>query len=208
MHLHTEGKRPSVLFSFRRDFPAVPCGTMAAGKIRMAIMSTPFMLRYYREENFRREEAAVVPEEKQLTEKQKRFVREWLVDFNGTRAAIRAGYSEKSAAQTASRLMKDSVVQEYRNRLLKEQFDALGVTQHSLAAEAYEMMQRCKGGSPHMVWNSATHEYEPDGTWECDTRGFFKAQELLLKMLEKIGESEKNDGGSYEDMIASGGREF
>lgn len=63
-----------------------------------------------------------VPEEKQLTDKQKRFVREWLVDMNGTRAALRAGYSEKSAAQTASRLMKDPAVQDYRNRLLKEQF--------------------------------------------------------------------------------------
>ena len=49
--------------------------------------------------------------EKRLGEKQKRFVREWLADMNGTRAAIRAGYSEKSAANTASRLMKDPAVQ-------------------------------------------------------------------------------------------------
>lgn len=161
------------------------------------------------EEYYRRREAAAVQEEKQITEKQKRFVREWLVDMNGARAAVRAGYSEKSAAQTASRLMKDPAVQAYRNRLLKEQFDALGVTTHSLAAEAYEMMQRCKGGTPHMVWNSATHEYEPDGTWEFDAKGFFKAQELLLKMLDKIGDGTGEDeGGSYEDMIASVERTF
>ena len=105
--------------------------------------------------------------------------------------------------------MKDPVVQAYRNRLLKEQFDALGVTTHSLAAEAYEMMQRCKGGTPHMVWNSATHAYEPDGTWEFDAKGFFKAQELLLKMLDKIGDGAGEDeGGSYEDMIASVERTF
>ena len=54
-------------------------------------------------------------EKKPITDKQKRFVREWLVDMNGTRAAIRAGYSEKSAAQTASRLMKDPAVREYRD---------------------------------------------------------------------------------------------
>ena len=30
-------------------------------------------------------------EKKTITDKQKRFVREWLVDMNGTRAAIRAG---------------------------------------------------------------------------------------------------------------------
>lgn len=32
-----------------------------------------------------------------LTEKQKRFVEEYLVDLNATQAAIRAGYSEKTA---------------------------------------------------------------------------------------------------------------
>ena len=40
--------------------------------------------------------------QRQLSEKQRRFVREWLVDMNGTRAAVRAGYSEKSAANTAA----------------------------------------------------------------------------------------------------------
>jgi phage terminase small subunit len=33
-----------------------------------------------------------------LTEKQKAFVREYIVDLNATQAAIRAGYSKKSAA--------------------------------------------------------------------------------------------------------------
>jgi len=32
-----------------------------------------------------------------LTEKQRRFVEEYLIDLNATRAAIRAGYSEKTA---------------------------------------------------------------------------------------------------------------
>lgn len=32
-----------------------------------------------------------------LTPKQQRFVEEYLIDFNATRAAIRAGYSEKTA---------------------------------------------------------------------------------------------------------------
>ena len=88
---------------------------------------------------------------KELSAKQKKFVHEWLIDLCGTRAAIRAGYSEKSAAQTASRLMKDPAVREYRDALLKEEFDSLGITRHSLAVEVYEMMQKCKGGTPHMV---------------------------------------------------------
>jgi len=35
--------------------------------------------------------------DKQLTDKQRRFVEEYLVDLNATQAAIRAGYSEKTA---------------------------------------------------------------------------------------------------------------
>lgn len=43
---------------------------------------------------------------KQLNPKQARFVQEYLLDRNGRRAAIRAGYSERSANQTASDLLR------------------------------------------------------------------------------------------------------
>lgn len=146
--------------------------------------------------------------EKRLGEKQKRFVREWLVDMNGTRAAIRAGYSEKSAANTASRLMKDPAVQAYRDELLKAKFDELGITRHSLAVEVYEMMQKCKGGTPHMVWNSDTKTYEPDGTWEQNEKGLYKGAELLSRLLDKMDGSAEDEGADYETMLAGGSREF
>lgn len=146
--------------------------------------------------------------EKRLGEKQKRFVREWLVDMNGTRAAIRAGYSEKSAANTASRLMKDPDVQAYRNELLKAKFDELGITRHSLAVEVYEMMQKCKGGTPHMVWNSDTKTYEPDGTWEQNEKGLYKGAELLSRLLDKMDGAAEDEGADYETMLTGGSREF
>lgn len=146
--------------------------------------------------------------EKRLGEKQKRFVREWLIDMNGTRAAIRAGYSEKSAANTASRLMKDAAVQAYRNELLKAKFDELGITRHSLAVEVYEMIQKCKGGTPHMVWNSDTRTYEPDGTWEQNEKGLYKGAELLSRLLDKMDGAAEEEGTDYEMMLTGGGREF
>lgn len=42
---------------------------------------------------------------KELTPKQKRFVEEYLKDLNGTQAAIRAGYSRKTANEQATRLL-------------------------------------------------------------------------------------------------------
>lgn len=40
-----------------------------------------------------------------LTAKQERFVREYLVDLNGTQAAIRAGYSKQTARAIASEML-------------------------------------------------------------------------------------------------------
>ena len=46
-----------------------------------------------------------------LTLKQARFVEEYLLDLNATQAAIRAGYSEKTAKQQGSRLLTNVDVQ-------------------------------------------------------------------------------------------------
>jgi phage terminase small subunit len=46
-----------------------------------------------------------------LTPKQTRFVEEYLVDLNGKQAAIRAGYSPKTAEVQASRLLRNAKVQ-------------------------------------------------------------------------------------------------
>lgn len=56
-----------------------------------------------------------------LTEKQQRFVEEYLLDLNATQAAIRAGYSISTASEQGSRLLRnvkvqDAIVQEKRRR--------------------------------------------------------------------------------------------
>lgn len=45
-----------------------------------------------------------------LTPKQKRFISEYLVDLNGTQAAIRAGYSQRTANEQAARLLAKASV--------------------------------------------------------------------------------------------------
>lgn len=45
-----------------------------------------------------------------LTPKQERFVAEYLVDLNATQAAIRAGYSAKTAQEQGSRLLSNVMV--------------------------------------------------------------------------------------------------
>ncbi len=45
-----------------------------------------------------------------MTPKQERFIAEYLVDLNGTQAAIRSGYSPKTAQEQASRLLSNAMV--------------------------------------------------------------------------------------------------
>ena len=47
-----------------------------------------------------------------MNEKQERFCAEYVVDHNGTQAAIRAGYSAKTAAPIASRLLRDVIIKQ------------------------------------------------------------------------------------------------
>jgi phage terminase small subunit len=46
-----------------------------------------------------------------LTSREKRFAAEYIKDHNGTKAAIRAGYSKNGAGQTAHKLLKKTEIQ-------------------------------------------------------------------------------------------------
>lgn len=46
-----------------------------------------------------------------LTEKQRRFVEEYLIDLNATQAAIRAGYSEATAGTQGYQLLQKTTIQ-------------------------------------------------------------------------------------------------
>jgi phage terminase small subunit len=50
--------------------------------------------------------------DKKLTAKQERFVAEYLIDLNATQAAIRSGYSPKTAEVQGSRLLSNAKVAE------------------------------------------------------------------------------------------------
>lgn len=70
-----------------------------------------------------------------LTAKQQQFVREYLIDFNATQAAIRAGYSEKTAAQTAARLLRNVKVLAEIQRLGQKSAQKLEITRESIMQE-------------------------------------------------------------------------
>lgn len=70
-----------------------------------------------------------------LTPKQMRFVDEYLVDFNATQAAIRAGYSPKTAAAAAARLLRNVNIQAEIARRQKDLQRRTEVTQDRVVKE-------------------------------------------------------------------------
>jgi len=62
-----------------------------------------------------------------LSPKQHRFVTEYLVDLNATQAALRAGYSPRTAPQQGSRLLKNVDVQDAIATQQSQQFQAVEV---------------------------------------------------------------------------------
>ena len=57
---------------------------------------------------------------RRLTERQRRFCEEYLIDGNASQAAIRAGYSKRSATVVSTTLMKNPQVQAYLKELLEK----------------------------------------------------------------------------------------
>jgi phage terminase small subunit len=70
-----------------------------------------------------------------LTDKQKLFAREYLKDLNATQAAIRAGYSVRSAGETGSKLRDDPEVLKLIEELQKERADRLDITTDRIEQE-------------------------------------------------------------------------
>jgi phage terminase small subunit len=67
-----------------------------------------------------------------LTEKQKRFCEEYLIDLNATQAAVRAGYKNSDVGR---RLVTKSHVLNYISELQKEQSKRTGISADTVLKE-------------------------------------------------------------------------
>ena len=77
-----------------------------------------------------------------LTEKQRRFCDEYLIDLNATQAAIRAGYSPKTAAAIAAENLTKPKVAENIKKRMDEKEDALIAKQDEVLKYLTAVMRR------------------------------------------------------------------
>lgn len=125
-----------------------------------------------------------------LTRKEERFCLEYVIDYNQTKAAERAGYTEKSAAKTGCKLMKDPRILARVKKLQKEQADRLCLSSDLVVIKLLELVDICMAAKPVLEWDYDLHEMRPTGEYQIDSKGAAKALELLgkhLGMFEKQG---------------------
>ena len=125
-----------------------------------------------------------------LSYKEERYCLEYICDYNQTKAAIRAGYAEKSAAKTGCRLMKDPRIQARIRQLQKEQAERLMLTSDHVLLELWDVYQKCMQAVPVETWSYELHEMVKTGEYQFDSKGATKALEMIgkhLGMFEKQG---------------------
>jgi phage terminase small subunit len=80
--------------------------------------------------------------------KQEQFCQEYLKDLNGTQAAIRAGYSESRAPQTASRLVTNGKVAARLEELKAERSERDRIDQDWVLQKLVENVERAMQADP------------------------------------------------------------
>ncbi len=116
-----------------------------------------------------------------LTAKQERFCQEYVVDFNATQAAIRAGYSEHTAYSIGWENLRKPEIHTRITELSNETADQLGLTQRRILLKLWDVVEKAyegapktdKDGRPVFVDGVLIMEWSPPGTT--------RALELLMK---------------------------
>lgn len=121
--------------------------------------------------------------DRRLTPKRQAFIHEYLVDLCGTQAAIRAGYSPRTANRTATVLLSNTVIQKRIQELMTERAERTDLKADTVIDEL------------KTVAFVPLHEIaEKGGSWAVKVR----ALELLMKHL---GMFEKDESQQEKDIV-------
>ena len=134
-----------------------------------------------------------------LTNKKLTFVKEYIVDLNATSAAIKAGYSAKTAGQAGSRLLDDPEVGTAIQIEMDKRAEKTGITAEYVLTTIHETIERCKQNFPVLDRKGDQVYCEtPDGevvpAFQFDSKGVLKGCELLGKHLKLFTEKVEHSG--------------
>lgn len=124
-----------------------------------------------------------------MTPKQKIFIREYLIDFNATRAAISAGYSKKTAKQQGSRLLTNVDVRAALEQKSTKMAEKLEISAEYVLSTIKQTVERCS-----QAVEVLDREGRPTGEWKEDSFAVLKGCELLGKYLKLFTDKVEHSG--------------
>lgn len=86
-----------------------------------------------------------------LSDKQKMFCKEYIVDLNATQACIRAGYSEKTAKQIGCENLSKPYLQEEIARLMKSREDRVQLTADKVLTDIERVRGLAEGSEQYSI---------------------------------------------------------
>ena len=122
---------------------------------------------------------------REINEKQKRFVDEYLVDLDATKAAIRAGYAPKTAAQAGYKLVHKSLVSAAIAREEAARSRRTGITADRVLRE----LARIAFVDPAKIINMDTAEVLKDAT--VDDRAVISGVRVKIMISEACNMTER-----------------
>lgn len=140
-----------------------------------------------------------------LTPKQQRFVEEYLIDLNATQAAIRAGYSPRTAnEQGAQNLAKLSISEAIAEAQAKRE-ERTQITQDYVLTNIQKVIERCMQVQQVDNCLTQTEDGELAQAFMFKEQGALKGLELLGKHLgmfkDKIEHTGKLEIQSLSDLM-------
>ncbi|MFP3356857.1 terminase small subunit [Planococcus sp. SIMBA_143] len=129
-----------------------------------------------------------------FTVKQQMFIDEYLVDLNATQAAIRAGYSERTAKSQGHRLLTNVDIRARIEELKKTRADRLELDAYWVLKRLMDISDRAMQQEPVMEFDYVEQRLVPTGEYQFDSSGANKATELIGKHLGMFKETVKHEG--------------
>lgn len=118
-----------------------------------------------------------------LTAKQELFCQEYIIDLNATQAAIRAGYSERTAYSQGQRLLKKVEVLARVKELKSKRAEKLELDAYWVLKRLKDISDRSMQAEPVMEFDRESGEMVETGEYAFDSNGANKATELIGKHI-------------------------
>lgn len=130
-----------------------------------------------------------------MTPKQEAFIREYMIDLNATQAAIRAGYSEKTAKVIGAENLTKPAIRARIDESINKRAEKLELDAQWVLTKLKDVADRCMTEvEPVMTFDRDNRRMVETGEYRFDSQGANRALELIGKHLKMFTDKLEHSG--------------